>query len=131
MVGSAASSPTGLARKNPPGIQADSPIARGTVSNEICSRPCHIVRVIAPGSSKTRRTPIHHISTVKKNQKQSTAGIRWWSPTQLLATRFVAYVSVIERERQFSTIYGRLRRTLAVRWYMYLPLNNELLVLGR
>ena len=33
----------------------------------------------------------------KKKEKHTTAGIRWWSPTQLLASRRVAYLRSIAR----------------------------------
>ena len=35
-------------------------------------------------------------------------GIRWWSPTQLLAHRFEACVWQSGRDAQFSSIYGRM-----------------------
>ena len=43
-----------------------------------------------------------------KNQKHTTTCVRWSSPTQLLSDRFVAYLCEIERDREFSTIYGRM-----------------------
>ena len=46
----------------------------------------------------------------KKNmgQKHTAVGIRWWSPTQLLIYRFIAYVWQSGRDAQFSIIYGRM-----------------------
>ena len=43
-----------------------------------------------------------------KNTKHTTAGIRWWSPTQLLICRFEACVWQSGRDAQFSSIYGRM-----------------------
>ena len=44
----------------------------------------------------------------KKNQKHTAASIRWSSPTQLLISRSEAYLWLIEREAEFSTVYGRM-----------------------
>ena len=44
----------------------------------------------------------------KKNQKHTAASIRWSSPTQLLTSRSEAYLWLIEREAEFSTVYGRM-----------------------
>jgi hypothetical protein len=43
-----------------------------------------------------------------KNQKHTTAGIRWWSPTQLLICRSEAYVWQSGRDAQFSSVCGRM-----------------------
>jgi hypothetical protein len=44
----------------------------------------------------------------KRNQKHTTAGIRWWSPTQLLICRSEAYVWQSGRDAQCSSVYGRM-----------------------
>jgi hypothetical protein len=44
------------------------------------------------------------------NQKHTTVGIRWWSPTQLLIYRSKAYVWQSGRDAQFSLVYGRMWR---------------------
>jgi hypothetical protein len=44
----------------------------------------------------------------KKVQKHTTAGIRWWSPTQLLICRSEAYVWQSGRDAQLSSVYGRM-----------------------
>ena len=44
----------------------------------------------------------------KPKQKHTTAGIRWWSPTQLLICRSEAYVWQRGRDAQFSSVYGRM-----------------------
>ena len=46
-------------------------------------------------------------SNPKKKPKHTTAGIRWWSPTQLLISRSEAYVWQSGRDAQFSSVYGR------------------------
>ena len=43
----------------------------------------------------------------KRKQKHTTAGIRWWSPTQLLIRRSEACVWQSGREAQFSSVCGR------------------------
>ena len=43
-----------------------------------------------------------------KIQKHTTAGIRWWSPTQLLICRSEACVWQSGRDAQFSSVYGRM-----------------------
>ncbi|KAK8155141.1 hypothetical protein BKA80DRAFT_144059 [Phyllosticta citrichinensis] len=43
----------------------------------------------------------------KQNAKRTTAGIRCWSPTQLLIGRKVAYLWKSGRGSEFSTCYGR------------------------
>ncbi|KAK8248805.1 hypothetical protein IWZ00DRAFT_307491 [Phyllosticta capitalensis] len=45
--------------------------------------------------------------TTKKIAKRTTAGIRCWSPTQLLIGRKVAYLWKSGRGSEFSTCYGR------------------------
>ncbi|TVY87267.1 hypothetical protein LAWI1_G007411 [Lachnellula willkommii] len=45
-----------------------------------------------------------------KKQKHTTAGIRWWSPTQLLICRSEACVWQSGRDAQFSSVYGQQRR---------------------
>jgi hypothetical protein len=47
-------------------------------------------------------------SVKKKVQKHTTAGIRWWSPTQLLICRSEAYVWQSGRDAQLSSVYGRM-----------------------
>jgi hypothetical protein len=41
-------------------------------------------------------------------KKHTTAGIRWWSPTQLLICRSEAYVWQSGRDAQFSSVCGRM-----------------------
>ena len=43
-----------------------------------------------------------------KCTKHTTAGIRWWSPTQLLICRSEAYVWQSGRDAQFSSVCGRM-----------------------
>ena len=43
-----------------------------------------------------------------QTQKHTAASIRWSSPTQLLISRSEAYLWLIEREAEFSTVYGRM-----------------------
>jgi hypothetical protein len=45
-------------------------------------------------------------------QKHTTAGIRWWSPTQLLICRSEACVWQSGRDAQFSSVYGRMWLTI-------------------
>jgi hypothetical protein len=52
---------------------------------------------------------LHTKSQPKKNaKKHATAGIRWWSPTQLLICRSEACVWQSGRDAQFSSVYGRM-----------------------
>ena len=44
----------------------------------------------------------------KKSRTHTAASIRWSSPTQLLISRSEAYLWLIEREAEFSTVYGRM-----------------------
>jgi hypothetical protein len=44
----------------------------------------------------------------KKVKKHTTAGIRWWSPTQLLICRSEAYGRQSGRDAQFSSVCGRM-----------------------
>ena len=44
----------------------------------------------------------------EKKQKHTTAGVRWWSPTQLLICRLVACLWGSRRDPEFSTTYGRM-----------------------
>jgi hypothetical protein len=44
----------------------------------------------------------------QKSKKHTTAGIRWWSPTQLLICRSKAYVWQSGRDAQFSLVCGRM-----------------------
>ena len=44
----------------------------------------------------------------KCKKEHTTAGIRWWSPTQLLIYRSEAYVWQSGRDAQFSSVYGRM-----------------------
>ncbi|KAK8227710.1 hypothetical protein BKA81DRAFT_346336, partial [Phyllosticta paracitricarpa] len=46
-------------------------------------------------------------TTQKKRTKRTTAGIRCWSPTQLLIGRKVAYLWKSGRGSEFSTCCGR------------------------
>ncbi|KAK8428014.1 hypothetical protein IWX49DRAFT_412333 [Phyllosticta citricarpa] len=46
-------------------------------------------------------------ASCRKNAKRTTAGIRCWSPTQLLIGRKVAYLWKSGRGSEFSTCYGR------------------------
>jgi hypothetical protein len=48
------------------------------------------------------------VSNSKNIQKHTTAGVRWWSPTQLLICRLVAYLWGSRRDPEFSTTYGRM-----------------------
>ncbi|KAH9225033.1 hypothetical protein DL95DRAFT_282429, partial [Leptodontidium sp. 2 PMI_412] len=48
-----------------------------------------------------------------KNAKHTTAGIRWWSPTQLLICRSGAYVWQSGRDAQVSPVCGRMCRFLS------------------
>jgi hypothetical protein len=48
------------------------------------------------------------IKMPKKIKKHTTAGIRWWSPTQLLICRSEAYVWQSGRDAQLSSVYGRM-----------------------
>ena len=48
----------------------------------------------------------------KKGAKHTTTCVRWSSPTQLLSDRSVAYLCEIERDREFSTVYGRMYSTV-------------------
>ena len=41
-------------------------------------------------------------------KKHTTAGIRWWSPTQLLICRSEACVWQSGRDAQFPSVYGRM-----------------------
>ncbi|KAK7564944.1 hypothetical protein IWX92DRAFT_357808, partial [Phyllosticta citricarpa] len=52
----------------------------------------------APDSKMTKEKP---------GKKRTTAGIRCWSPTQLLIGRNVAYLWKSGRGSEFSTCYGR------------------------
>ena len=53
--------------------------------------------------SKRRR-----IQGQKERKKHTTAGVRWWSPTQLLICRSVACLWGSRRDPEFSTTYGRM-----------------------
>ena len=55
----------------------------------------------------------------KKNGKRrihTTAGIRWWSPTQLLIYRSEAYVWQSGRDAQCSSVYGRMWQSMKLSW---------------
>ncbi|KUJ11904.1 hypothetical protein LY89DRAFT_215206, partial [Mollisia scopiformis] len=43
-----------------------------------------------------------------QNKKHTTAGIRWWSPTQLLICRSDVYGWQSGRDAQVSSAYGRM-----------------------
>jgi hypothetical protein len=57
----------------------------------------------------------------KREKKHTTAGIRWWSPTQLLICRSEAYVWQSGRDAQFSSVCGRM-------WKQYIVLKSITLV---
>ena len=68
----------------------------------------HVIRLKKRGSPRKSLSP-HKISTKRKTQKKhTTAGIRWWSPTQLLICRSEACVWQSGRDAQFSSVYGRM-----------------------
>ncbi|PVH68231.1 hypothetical protein DL98DRAFT_632982, partial [Cadophora sp. DSE1049] len=48
------------------------------------------------------------IESKKRSKKHTTAGIRWWSPTQLLICRSEACVWQSGRDAQFSSVCGRM-----------------------
>jgi hypothetical protein len=62
------------------------------------------VEIVGPPLRLTHNCTI----SSKKLQKHTTAGIRWWSPTQLLISRSEAYVWQSGRDAQFSSVYGRM-----------------------
>ena len=43
-----------------------------------------------------------------RQKRHTTAGIRWWSPTQLLISRSKACVWQSGRDAQLSLVYGRM-----------------------
>jgi hypothetical protein len=63
--------------------------------------------VIHIGSSRKITSPLQ-TSTQKNAKKHTTAGIRWWSPTQLLICRSEACVWQSGRDAQLSSVYGRM-----------------------
>jgi hypothetical protein len=70
--------------------------------------------------------PTKQFLTPKKfTKKQSTAGIRWWSPTQLLACRHNALVRLSGREALFSLSYGRLRKRVVGVKYIFEEKREE------
>lgn len=94
-----------------------SPVQFSTLTDPIfpiTSHPIPSLTFKPPLPINTHPLPCHQILNQvhqkSERQKQSTAGIRWWSPTQLLASRYGALEPVIGREPLFSTFYGRLRR---------------------
>ena len=45
---------------------------------------------------------------IKRKQQHTTPGIRWWSPTQLLVWRSLAYLGESGRDPEFSSACGRM-----------------------
>ncbi|TVY27078.1 hypothetical protein LHYA1_G003152 [Lachnellula hyalina] len=58
---------------------------------------------LVPNGAKTKKQK----GKIDK-KKHTTAGIRWWSPTQLLICRSEACVWQSGRDAQFSSVYGRM-----------------------
>jgi hypothetical protein len=56
----------------------------------------------------TSNPPNAHKGIKLQKQKDTTARIRWWSPTQLLASRFTDSVQLIERGTLLPVTYGRI-----------------------
>ena len=54
------------------------------------------------------QTKLSTTATETKNQKHTTEGIRWSSPTQLLIFRSPAYIWQSGRDAQFSGVCGRM-----------------------
>ena len=74
-----------------------------------------IYDLFPPRSGVSRKKSLDYYSTskvefvvTKKVQKHTTAGIRWWSPTQLLISRSSAYVWQSGRDAQLSEVCGRM-----------------------
>jgi hypothetical protein len=70
----------------------------------------HLVLLLSPLQSRMLRNEAKNRTWGKmdKKQKHTTAGIRWWSPTQLLICRSEAFVWQSGRDAQFSSVYGRM-----------------------
>jgi hypothetical protein len=65
-------------------------------------------------------SPSGHENGQKKTKKHTTAGIRWWSPTQLLICRSEAWIWESGRDPSFSPVYGRMYKHL-----LYLIIYNQ------
>jgi hypothetical protein len=70
--------------------------AKNSASTAVCAIPNshhrqfnYRTRTFLPSRHHSHRDR-HPKNIKKKGQKQSTAGIRWWSPTQLLTGRHMA-----------------------------------------
>jgi hypothetical protein len=66
---------------------------------------------IHAGKDKRRKAilcPEVQARSNKIAKKHTTAGIRWWSPTQLLICRSEACVWQSGRDAQFSSVCGRM-----------------------
>jgi hypothetical protein len=76
----------------------------------------HLVLFLYPLQSRTLRNGVKRYDLgedgrkqkQKQKQKHTTAGIRWWSPTQLLICRSEACVWQSGRDAQFPSVYGRM-----------------------
>ena len=55
----------------------------------------------------------------------TTAGILWWSPTQLLINRSEACVWQSGRDAQFSSVYGRMLKCVVVVWGYGLSITSR------
>jgi len=67
------------------------------------------------GSSEIQVHTTPQTKIVKRTpppQKHTTAGIRWWSPTQLLICRSESYGRQSGRDAQFSSVCGRMWKLL-------------------
>ncbi len=62
--------------------------------------------MLSCSSAACYTSELHNL--VKQLQKHITAGIRWWSPTQLLICRSEAYVWQSGRDAQISSVCGRM-----------------------
>jgi hypothetical protein len=63
------------------------------------------------GEDKRRKAILRLEAQTRANEmakKHTTAGIRWWSPTQLLICRSEACVWQSGRDAQFSSVCGRM-----------------------
>jgi hypothetical protein len=61
-----------------------------------------------PVGGRTLKVSLGVLFRPAKKQKHTTAGIRWWSPTQLLICRSEACVWQSGRDAQLSSVYGRM-----------------------
>jgi hypothetical protein len=55
-----------------------------------------------------KKSAMGFVVKAKGQKKHTTAGIRWWSPTQLLICRSEAYVWQSGRDAQIPSVYGRM-----------------------